>query len=141
MTFAKPTSVAPKKPSSPSRVRPDFGDPFADFGQDPQKAPRFLGMDLRGSVELADLLEQADFVAARPDNLGATVADGAIDDPCADRIHSVDFGQVDGERVRKRVDFALRRRGARDRQRAGDPVNRAVRPFPLLPLNLGHKAK
>ena len=93
-------------------------------------AAGLFGRHARRHVEIPDLLQQADLVAAGADHLGAAVADRAVDDPRADRVHPVDVGQVDGQRVGKRIDLALRGRGARDRQRAGDPVNRAVRVDP-----------
>src|SRR5205814_2689983 len=64
-----------------------LGDPLADLRNDPEKASAFFGMDLRGLVELGDLLEQAGLVAAGAGDLGMPIADRAIDDPCADRIH------------------------------------------------------
>jgi hypothetical protein len=95
-------------------------------------------VDLGRRIELADLLQKADFVAAGADDLRAAVADGAVHDPCPDRVHAVDFGKVDGQRIGHCIDFALRRGCARDRQRSGDPVHRAVRVIRLLLLEIGH---
>ena len=38
MTLAKPIRVAPKKPSRPTRVVPDFGDPLAKLAQDARRS-------------------------------------------------------------------------------------------------------
>ena len=136
MTLAKPIRTAPKKAEQADQGRAHLGDPFAELGQHAEEAGPLLGADPRRLVELADLLEQADLVAAGADDLGAAVADGAVDDPRADRVHALDFGQVDGQRIGQRIDFALGRRRARDRQRAGDPVDRAVPLVLLVPLCL-----
>jgi hypothetical protein len=41
-------------------------------------------------------------------------------------------------RIRKGGDLALGRRSTRDRQRTGNAVQRTVRVFPLVTLELGH---
>ena len=51
---------------------------------------------------------------------------------------AVDLGKIDGQRIGQRIDFALGRRGARDRQCAGNPVHRTVWMFPLLAISIGH---
>ena len=56
-------------------------------------------------VELGDLLEQAGFASRlAPIDLGAAVADGAIDEPCADRVHPLDpaTGRWSADRARHR---------------------------------------
>ena len=115
-----------EKAEQADQGRAHLGDPFAELGQHAEEAGPLLGRTRAGSSNSRDLLEQADLVAAGADDLGAAVADGAVDDPRADRVHALDVGQVDGQRVGQRIDLALRRRRARDRQRAGDPVDRAV---------------
>ena len=81
-------------------------------------APLF-GADLDRLVGLGDLLEQAlGLRRACADDLRAAVADRAIDEPGADRVHPLDARQVDDQRIGHRVDLALDARGARDRQRA-----------------------
>src|SRR3954451_21762404 len=95
-------------------------------------------MDLHRLVEFRDLLEQAGLVAAGTDDLGFAVPDGAVDDPGADGVHALDLGQVDGQRIGQGVDFALRRGRARDRQRARNPVNRAVGVTPRWWIEIGH---
>src|SRR5207302_1146210 len=72
-----------------------FGDPFAKLAEHAEEAVRFVGHDARRHVELADLLQQAHFIAAGADHLGAAIADGAVDDPRADRVHALDFAQID----------------------------------------------
>ena len=99
---------------------------------------RFVGNDAGRLIEFADLAEQADFVAAGANNLRATVADGAVDEPCTDRVHALDVAQIDGDRVVQRVDFALGGGGAGDGERAGDPVDRAVALIAVLLRDLGH---
>ncbi len=144
MTLAKPIRTAPKKPSQADQRRAQLGHPFAKLGDRSEEAAFLVRVDLDRLVELADLLQQADLVAAGADDLGVAVANGAVDDPRADRVHALDFGQVDGQRIGKPVDFALRGRRARDRQRAGDPVNRPAPPVVLVPLCLvvvGHPAE
>ena len=118
-----------------------LGDPLADLRNDPEKASAFFGMDLRGLVELGDLLEQAGLVAAGAGDLGMPIADRAIDDPCADRIHAIDLGKVDGQRIGHCVDLTLGRRRAGDGEGSRDPVNRAVRVICLLVVRVGHEAR
>jgi len=95
-------------------------------------------VNLGRSVEFLDLLEQAHFVPARADHLGTAVANGAVDDPRADGVHPFDLRQVDGQRIRKRVDLALRGCRARDRERTGHPVHRTVGMPPVLAVVFGH---
>ena len=142
MTLAKPISVAPKKPSRPTRVVAGLGDPFAELVERrASEAGLLLGADLRRVVELGDLLEQADLVAAGADDLGAAVADGAIDRsrrrPCpsarfADRSMVSGSGSASISRCG--------RRGARDRQRAGarGRPSRPVVRFGCWSIELGH---
>jgi hypothetical protein len=97
MRLAKPISVAPKKPSSPSSVMP------------------------------ASATHSPSSVSTR-------------NDPGADRVHAIDLGQVDGERIGKSVDLALRSSRARDRDRARDAVERAAAVFRLFVVEIGHLA-
>ena len=70
----------------------DLDDPFAKLGQDPRRSPACSsGRTCAGASNSADLLEQAGLVAAGADDLGLAVADGAIDEPGADRVHALDL--------------------------------------------------
>ena len=74
-------------------------------------------------IGLGDLVEQcSDIVATGADDLGAAVADRAIDQPGADGVHLLDAGQIDGQRIGSGVDLALGRRGAGDRQRPAEAI-------------------
>ena len=100
---------------------------------------RHVGNDARRDVELADLLQQADLVAAGADDLGTAVADGPIDDPGPDRVHPVDIAEVDRQRVGEPVDLTLGGCGAGDGERPGDPVDRAVPLVVVVLRHLGHR--
>ena len=103
-----------------------LGNPLAELDQQAGNAGRAFRANARWLVEVGDFLEQAGFVPACADNFGVPVADRAVDDPRADRIHTLDFAEVDRDRIGQCVDLALRGRGAGNRQRPRDPVDRAV---------------
>ncbi len=112
--------------------------PLAELDQDADRARPLLRVDPRRLVVILDFLEQADFVATCPNHLGMAVADGAVDDPRSDRVHPLDFAKVDGQRVRQRVDLALRRRRAGDIERARDAVHRALARFMVVMPRFRH---
>ena len=72
------------------------------------------------------LPQQAGLVTACADHLRMAITDRAVDDPGADRIHPLDFAEVDRDRIGQCVDLALRGPGAGNRQRPRDPVDRAA---------------
>src|SRR6185436_5980919 len=122
------------------------GHPGAKLVEHPEQAAFLFGMNQDRPVGLPDLLEQAFNLGIRADHLGSAVAHRAIDDPCADGVHLVDLGKVDGQWVLKRLDFAGGGGGAGDRQRPGDAIRvaRAIPRFPRPPGDLfltGHATR
>ena len=72
-------------------------------------------------ARIRDLVKQAFGLRTRAHDLDVTVANRAIDQPGADRVHPLDAGQVDRQRVGLRIDLSLDARRARNRQRSSDP--------------------
>ncbi len=99
---------------------PGLGDPLAQLRDDAQEAGLLVGMDLDRLVELGDLVEQALRFGSRASHLRLAIAHRAIDEPCSDRVHSLDARQVDHQRIGLGIDLALDARGARDGQRAAN---------------------
>ena len=126
MRLAKPIRVAPKKPSRPTRVRPSSTIHSPSSRATPIRPPRLLGADPHRLVGFGDLVEQALGFLARADDLGAAVADGAVDEPGADRVHALDPAEVDRQRVGLGGDFAGGACGAGDGDRARHPIGAAV---------------
>ena len=77
-------------------------------------------------IGVGDLFEQLFGVLARADDGRVAIADGAMEQPCANSIHFLDVADVDRHRIAHRVDFALSRGGARDRQRPQAAIYVAV---------------
>jgi hypothetical protein len=68
-----------KEAEQPHQGGSRFCDPLAKLAQDGNEVVRLIGSDLCRLVELLDLPEQANLVAACSDHLGAAVANGTID--------------------------------------------------------------
>ena len=85
----------------------DLDDPLAKLAGEADQAAALFRVHPHRLVGFGDLVEQALDFLARADDLGVAVADGAVDEPGADRVHSLDAAKVDGQRV----GLAIRSRG------------------------------
>ena len=70
--------------------------PLPKLGEHSEEAGLFVRMDLHRLVKLADLLQKAHFITARTDDLRVAITNGAVDNPRPNRVHALDFREVDG---------------------------------------------
>ena len=97
MTLPIEISIAPKKPSRPTKVRPASIVASPSWVEHPLERRRRIGADLDRLVGALDLAEQGRCALVGADDLAAAVARGAVDEPGADRVHPADPGKVDDE--------------------------------------------
>ena len=74
----------------------------ADLADDPEQRRLVLALHLHRLVGLGDVVDQQLLLLGRADDRGAAVALELVDQPGADRVHPLDFGEIDDEICRRR---------------------------------------